>query len=276
MKQREICLMRRFLWIATVSLAVGCSSNEAQAPRERAAKKQALKVKKQALKTAPEEVSPSTRQASATPNLTTSSRPSHQPEREHATLYSFDQLDDHARASVLALGLDVILRDDGSVTLLRAKHMGADGEVRRASRHYTLENMRVGLEGMLSEQGAPVRTTIEGERLTRTYASGVVEHYDHLRRGLEQTIVVPELLGSGDLIVQYDVRTQLESTTSTDGQSVSVRNELGDEFVWRDLIVKDATGKLLSARMEGTKTSLAYRVDVAGAEFPITVDPLST
>jgi len=113
----------------------------------------------------------------------------------------------------------------------------------------------------------------EGGGAQRTHAPGLVEWWRGTAEGLEHGVTIssrPE--GEGDLVLELAVRGASVRALSDD--AVALENE-GDRIAtYAHLVVLDATGARLPARMLGAGDRIALIVDDRGARYPLVVDPL--
>ena len=101
--------------------------------------------------------------------------------------------------------------------------------------------------------------------------------YEHRPEGLEQLIEIFEApTGEGTLTLQFDTPIGWEHQVLEGGRDVAVLEKGQIRFHWRQLIVVDAKGRELPARMQAEKGKLSYIIDDNGAQYPILVDPLAT
>lgn len=100
---------------------------------------------------------------------------------------------------------------------------------------------------------------------------GLVEWYANGPLGLEQgfTIAHPPA-GSGQqlLTLSLTLAGDLPASLASDGQSASF-----GRLAYRGLVVSDAVGRALPARLELRGREMLIRVDDRGAQYPVVVDP---
>lgn len=123
-----------------------------------------------------------------------------------------------------------------------------------------------GRAGLVDPRGHCIRR-LEGVR------PGLVEWWENGPSGLEHGFIVEELDGEGGLIVDLDVQG---ATTSAEGASARFRIDEGRSLRYDGLVVTDATGRELDARMEPLPAGIRVVVDVANARWPVEVDPTVT
>lgn len=115
---------------------------------------------------------------------------------------------------------------------------------------------------------------VKGNRAT--YASAVVdEWYVSTELGLEQGFTVRETAQCAkaeDVVLTMSVEGL---SASHEGPTITLGADDGTpRYNISELHAFDATGRELEASMSGDGDELSYRVDVSGAVYPITVDPL--
>ena len=106
----------------------------------------------------------------------------------------------------------------------------------------------------------------------------LVEWYVNAERGLEQgfTLSAPPPGGrQHPVVVEMQLGGNLLAFPSSDGQTVTFRTPSGANALhYRKLVVRDAAGNELPARMEVAVRRLSLVVEDAGAAYPIEIDPL--
>jgi len=122
----------------------------------------------------------------------------------------------------------------------------------------------------------------EGERVE--YRRGpLVEWYINERRGVEQGFTLserPEVEGGGAaagerLVLRLRVGGGLRAEAGADGRQISFADGSGAEVLLYDhLAAYDAGGRELASRMSVDGGAVLLEVDDAGAQYPLTVDPL--
>lgn len=132
--------------------------------------------------------------------------------------------------------------------------------------------------GRESRMMAPYQTppSHEGQRVRYERAQGTEELWENHEFGLEQTVTIQERpAGQGDILVDGVIGGTL-TAVETDGR-ISLRNRNKDEvLVYEKLIVRDADGLQLPARMELAGNVVRLRVNDAGARYPVEIDPTLT
>jgi len=137
-----------------------------------------------------------------------------------------------------------------------------------------------GRAGDLQPVGAIEKTEFPNDnQLRQHYAGELEEWFVNSPVGLEhgftlnqppagsdsQSVVVLALGVSGDLIPQVDA----------DALGVSFLNSQGETLLgYRGLVAYDGTGQHLPVTMQQADSQIHLRVDVSGARYPVTVDPL--
>jgi hypothetical protein len=117
----------------------------------------------------------------------------------------------------------------------------------------------------LDEAGACVA------RLERAH-DGILEWWDNTTSGLQQAWEIAERpAGTGDVQLLVDVRGA--TVSAGDGDAVELTTPDGAAFSYGKLVVKDAVGRELAARLEADAGQIVIAFDDAGARYPISVDP---
>jgi len=129
------------------------------------------------------------------------------------------------------------------------------------------------LAGMGEEAVAPgVVPVIAGQRVE--YRRGnLTEWYLNGPLGVEQGFTLASPPMSDDAFA-LRVATGGNATPRLDGGDVTLTLPDGEEWAYGHLRVTDATGRQLPARLEAAGGTIAIRADLAGAVYPVTVDPL--
>jgi hypothetical protein len=138
-----------------------------------------------------------------------------------------------------------------------------------------------GLE--LAGYGKATGVRQEGEKISYARADGLTEWFVNDTRGLEQGWTFakrPERAGaSGPLRLNLTVRGGLRPQVSPEGASVAFLSESGSAaLTYGGLKAWDADGKTVPVHFvvgEPEGHSLGVVVDDAGAQYPITIDPLA-
>lgn len=141
--------------------------------------------------------------------------------------------------------------------------------------HWGLELAGYGTPGHL-QPVLPAQVAVSGQRLE--YRRGeVTEWYENRPEGLEQgfTLARPPVAGAPEIELRLSASGGLKAEIEAGGRSAKLSDPSGRVVLaYRDLSVADAKGKALPAQMTLAGESLAIRVDVRGAAWPIVVDPL--
>ncbi|UZR27706.1 InlB B-repeat-containing protein [Methylococcus mesophilus] len=115
-----------------------------------------------------------------------------------------------------------------------------------------------------------------GQRLE--YRRGAVtEWYENRPEGLEQgfTLARPPETAAAAVELRLGTGGDLKAGIEAGGRSARFRDRSGQEVLaYKDLSVIDANGKTLPAHLAAVEDQLTIEVDVRGAAWPVTVDPL--
>ncbi|TMQ70382.1 MAG: hypothetical protein E6K81_12770, partial [Candidatus Eisenbacteria bacterium] len=133
-----------------------------------------------------------------------------------------------------------------------------------------------GRDGSL-RSAAPTTPVSHGARIE--YArEGLVEWYENRKEGLEQGFNFAQRPnGEGPLLIQGRFPQELCARLSEQGKAVDFLDERGACVLrYGNLVVRDARGARLDARLNVADGSLSIEVDDRGAVYPLTVDPLMT
>ena len=195
---------------------------------------------------------------------------------------SFAQRPGFHGATVLSLGLDARLPDDGGLELWRGRRYDAQSDrLRPAEQTYALASPRLRRGAVAARPlPAPSSTRVEGPRLTRRLGP-ITEHYDHRHAGLEHSLEltrVPAGEGPLDVVMPMQAADGWRHRVRGDGEAVEIVNDDGDVlFTWTHLVARDATGAALPIRFHEEPGALVYRLEgLDRAELPITIDPLAS
>lgn len=128
--------------------------------------------------------------------------------------------------------------------------------------------------------GGTVDRLSDGHRLELP-RNGVTEWYVNDESGIEQGFVIgeppPGAGHAGPLVLEMDLGGTLSSRLDEARQAILFSTENGEEVVrYSKLIVTDAVGTELPARLRLNASRLAIVIDDEDASYPITVDPLLT
>lgn len=111
-------------------------------------------------------------------------------------------------------------------------------------------------------------------RQVNVHRDGLTEWWKNRQNGLEHGYTVEAPLGEGDLLVQLSVEGA--DLLSVDEHSAELLTSDGTSLLYSGLFVWDSTGRELPAVMEAVNGGLQLRVDVAGAVWPVEIDPSLT
>ena len=108
-----------------------------------------------------------------------------------------------------------------------------------------------------------------------TYRRGAVsEWYLNGPLGLEQGFDLAERpAGAGEVVLTLAVSGEVTPQLAPSGDRVLLATASGARYSYRDLLVYDADGQRLPARMTVTGDRVALRFDDRGARYPVVVDP---
>jgi hypothetical protein len=130
-----------------------------------------------------------------------------------------------------------------------------------------------GRSGQVADVSAPelVQT---GDKL-EYQRTGLTEWYLNTALGLEQgfTIFQPPP-GSGPLVLQLDLATDLKSVPDGDGGGLSFPVANGQTLRYDHLLVWDANGVALNARLVSQPGQVILQVNDSATAYPLTIDPL--
>ncbi len=136
-------------------------------------------------------------------------------------------------------------------------------------------------------------TSAAGQRVAYDWDETLTEWYVNDRRGLEHGFTVhrrpdtsarPNAAGGatglvdelGPLTFTLAVRGGLTPDVTSDGRGARfVDNEGATALTYSGLVVFDADGRDLAARLESTHDGLRLSVDERGARYPLTIDPVA-
>jgi hypothetical protein len=104
----------------------------------------------------------------------------------------------------------------------------------------------------------------------------LLEWYENTPKGLKQSfqLEAPPERGSGVLHLDLALTGDLSPSFSEDGQAIDFTRSNVAVLRYDRLIVTDARGSSLPARMEGFVRGIRIAIDDSDAVYPITVDPL--
>jgi hypothetical protein len=180
-------------------------------------------------------------------------------DRERALAEGLPEHQPHATAEGIALGTNGLVTPDG-VRMATEAH----GEI-------GIELARFGRGALrFVDAGTP---SIVGPEVRITRAPGVTEWWRSLPSGLEQGITLASRpSGVGTLHFELEARG---GAPSIEGGEVAIRDASGELVAgYAHLMVRDARGASVPARLAVREGRIRIDVDDADARYPIVVDPL--
>jgi hypothetical protein len=144
---------------------------------------------------------------------------------------------------------------------------------------FGLELVRYGFDRHAVEVVEPRRSHVEGQRIAYVWDDVVTEWYVNRTAGLEHGFTVsarPEGADEGSEL-RFDLRVlgNLAPSVDANGLGVALVADGGERVAsYAGLVVTDAHGHALAARMTTTADVLSILVDASDAAYPITIDPL--
>lgn len=161
-------------------------------------------------------------------------------------------------------------RDDGSYV---AKNPGQSWKMEFDGRGFTAtpegEDWSWGLELEGLESGT---MTADGDRLVVARSAVLEEWFINDHRGLEQGWTVKERAADADGILRLRLRVRGGLQPVATAGSIS----FGDgRLTYGGLKAWDASGRILPARFLTDAKTVVVEVDEAGAEYPVTIDPVA-
>jgi hypothetical protein len=104
--------------------------------------------------------------------------------------------------------------------------------------------------------------------------------YINNEEGTRQNFIINQPIKGNELAVHLNINTNLTATQENEGSIKFTGKQNSTQLYYNDLKVWDATGKILPAQMKlcnvGQAYALVLAVNTAGAEYPITIDPIVT
>ncbi|MBP6303390.1 MAG: FG-GAP repeat protein, partial [Bacteroidia bacterium] len=104
--------------------------------------------------------------------------------------------------------------------------------------------------------------------------------YINNEEGTRQNFIIQQPIAGNELAVHLNINTSLTATQENEGSIKFTGKQNSTQLYYNDLKVWDATGKILPAQMKLSNVGQAYAlvlaVNTAGAEYPITIDPIVT
>jgi hypothetical protein len=144
---------------------------------------------------------------------------------------------------------------------------------------FGLELVRYGFDGHAVEVVEPQRTELAGSRIAYAWDDVVTEWYVNRDGGLEHGFTVKARpIGAeneSDLRFDLHVLGNLVPSVDANGLGLSLFDGRGAlAATYAGLVVTDARGVELAARMTTTADGLSILVDESGAAYPLTIDPI--
>ncbi len=193
-----------------------------------------------------------------------------------ATQRTFDLRQGLARATVLPLQADVTIDKQGHLQIHPTPAVDLQGRERLRSWTYHLAFDSIGRQHSARAPGNARAAGLTQQRWITHYEGGLALIYAHLPEGLEQLITLDTPPpGDGPLVITFKSSPETEHKTISP-EHISVWVGGRERLQWQKLIVYDAAGTILPAKMEGQGDTLRYTIDDSLARYPITVDPLAT
>jgi MYXO-CTERM domain-containing protein len=184
-----------------------------------------------------------------------------------------------ARATVLASGQNVALHPNGQLAIEQTPtHSLQDGRLATDDWRFKIRLDSISRQkGVGPELGKPAKMHIDGSSVRFDYDSGASLFYNHSPQGLEQRIEIPKRpKGTDDLRIGFETPKQFKYKVEEHATSVRVFEEDKEVLGWRGLKVWDADDKRVGAKIIAKPGTLEYQISDAEAQYPLTIDPLST
>ena len=139
--------------------------------------------------------------------------------------------------------------------------------------------LRLERYGSVRVPGPPGQVWAEGNRIYYRWDEFLTEWYENGERGLEQGFTLQERppdLGDGQpLALALAVQGGLAAQANPGGQQVEFHDREGRRrLTYGELVVTDAKGCRVPARLEGKRDTVRIVIDDQEAVYPLTVDPL--
>jgi FG-GAP repeat len=137
-----------------------------------------------------------------------------------------------------------------------------------------------GIEGAESRvPSSPLEVRVEGSRVEYAWSEALTEWFVNDSRGLEHgyTVHAPprEAAGGGPLVFRLTHRGPLRPRVADDGLGAAFLDASGvTALQYAGLLVHDADGQTVSARMVDDGVHLSLRVEAGSARYPLTIDPV--
>lgn len=169
---------------------------------------------------------------------------------------------------------DYRIRFDEKGPVLEARNKAAGWSVGLRAKAYGRMSAEFQVDGPGQRHTAGTRMEYRHGDFTEWYVNRPV--------GLEQgfTIATPPVTeGSGTaaqpLVVRMQVAGDLAPTLAADGKRVEFKDQHARKVLsYEKLVAFDAAGRTLPSHMEVAGTTLSLLVDDAGAQYPVTIDPV--
>jgi hypothetical protein len=171
-----------------------------------------------------------------------------------------------AKAKNPLSGLDVAFTERG---------VALDRNVGAGEWKASMSLARFGREGALEAVAAEAAPQVDGYTINYDRGRGVTEWYDNADEGLEHGFTVKEKPAGDASTLRFEVALEgAVASASPDGALIFARGE--EKMRYGGLKAWDATGRDLRAEMRPVAGGFAIDVDDAGAQYPVTVDPIFT
>jgi hypothetical protein len=140
-----------------------------------------------------------------------------------------------------------------------------------------LELVSYGIAGVERPVDDPSATRVNGSGLAYVWDSILEEWYRNDARGLEHGFTVCERPpgGTGPLSLTLLIRGDLVPLAHADGRSVDFTTHEIAVVTYGGLLVLDAYGRELPAKLEVLDGLIRYTVEESGARYPLTIDPIA-
>lgn len=142
-----------------------------------------------------------------------------------------------------------------------------------------LELVSYGVRDSERKVTRPRSTCHEDARVIYEWDEMLEEWFINDGRGLEHGFTIarrPEGLASEPLTLTLATRGEVSATPSADRSSVLFRDAQGMVVLeYSKLLVTDATGRILEARLEVSGDRVSIQVDDTSALYPVAVDPIA-
>jgi hypothetical protein len=177
--------------------------------------------------------------------------------------------DDRSFSARLVAGA-LTLSNSGQGLLARFGERGV--QIRSGRARLGLSLVGYGYGSTLAAVGG-VMPRAHANRVVYPHAAGVNEWYANGPLGLEQGFTLsapPARHAAGALTLTISLSGNLHATQSHDAVTFTGASQ---SLTYRGLVASDATGRRLPARMQLVRGRLLIGVDVAGARYPLRIDP---